>query len=378
MPLQVVSPISQGLVYLTFNQDSTCIAIADARGIKIYSLDSRKIVYSCELGAISLAEMLFSTSLMAYVGSGEQPLLTPRKLALMNTATQSSIQETSYTATILAVRLNRKRLVAVVDKFMYVHALETMELLRTIDIAQNLQGLCALTSAADPNLLAVPAAPDSGVIRVFDLLKEGGNVLCELKAHKSSLAALAWNHNSTMLASASCKGTVVRVHCLPQASKAFTFRRGTTPAMIHSLAFSGPGIEPALLCACSAHGTVHIFSLETADRHPAAVAASGLLAAVMPSSVGDLMEPARCIATVRLPCQGIPCMCTFAPCPPTTASTSMNGSLSSDGEDWGRPRVRLVAVTGAGMLHMYQVQNLWGPGKISCHMEGETDLLQER
>ena len=31
------------------------------------------------------------------------------------------------------------RLVAVVDKFMYVHALETMELLRTIDIAQNLQ-----------------------------------------------------------------------------------------------------------------------------------------------------------------------------------------------------------------------------------------------
>lgn len=90
------------------------------------------------------------------------------------------------------------------------------------------------------------------------------------------------------------------------------------------------------------------------------------------------MEPARCIATVRLPCQGIPCMCTFVPCAPAASGASMNGSLSSDGEEWGKARMRLVAVTGAGMLYMYQVHNLWGPSKISCHMEGETDLLQER
>lgn len=29
-------------------------------------------------------------------------------------------------------------------------------------------------------------------------------------------AALAWNHDGTLLASASVKGTVLRVHCLPQ------------------------------------------------------------------------------------------------------------------------------------------------------------------
>ena len=64
-------------------------------------------------------------------------------------------------------------------------------------VMPHLQGLCALTSAADPNLLAVPVAPDSGVIRVFDLLKEGGNLLCELKAHKTSLvnpATFATDH----------------------------------------------------------------------------------------------------------------------------------------------------------------------------------------
>ncbi len=36
---------------------------------------------------------------------------------------------------------------------------------------------------------------------------------------------MAWNHEGSLLASASQKGTVLRVHRLPQAAKAFTFRR---------------------------------------------------------------------------------------------------------------------------------------------------------
>ena len=83
----------------------------------------------------SLAEMLYCTSLMAFVGAGkscaiscslrsleqackayayrpdvgEQALLTPRKLTLLNTTTQKEIQHINYASTVLAVRLNRKR-----------------------------------------------------------------------------------------------------------------------------------------------------------------------------------------------------------------------------------------------------------------------------
>jgi hypothetical protein len=57
----------------------------------------------------SIAEMLFCTSLMAYVGAGEQPTLTPRKLFLVNTATGSVIQDISLPTSVLAVRLNRER-----------------------------------------------------------------------------------------------------------------------------------------------------------------------------------------------------------------------------------------------------------------------------
>ena len=75
-------------------------------------------------------------------------------------------------------------------------------------------------------------------------------------------AVMAWNHDGSLLASASQKGTVIRVFRLPDVSKAHTFRRGTTTSTIHSLAFSPPNVKPALLCAASAHGTVHLFALE--------------------------------------------------------------------------------------------------------------------
>jgi hypothetical protein len=40
--------------------------------------------------------MLFCTSLVAYVGAGEQPALTPRKLTVMNTSNEEAIQHLSF------------------------------------------------------------------------------------------------------------------------------------------------------------------------------------------------------------------------------------------------------------------------------------------
>ena len=46
----------------------------------------------------------------------------------------------------------------------------------------------------------------------------------------------------------------------------YSFRRGTRPAAIHSLAFSPASVQPALLCAASGHGTVHLYRLEEHER----------------------------------------------------------------------------------------------------------------
>lgn len=158
------------------------------------------------------------------------------------------------------------RLVVVLERRVYVHALPTLAHLRTIEVAPNPRGLAALAPCEEPCLLALPSSDSSGALRVYDLLREGGAVLAEVEAHRAPLAALAWNSDGSLLASASSKGTVIRAYRMPGAAKAFTFRRGTYPAVIHSLTFSPAGVSPPLLAAASSHGTVHVFRLEELGR----------------------------------------------------------------------------------------------------------------
>jgi autophagy-related protein 18 len=61
-----------------------------------------------------------------------------------------------------------------------------------------------------------------------------------------------------MLATASDKGTVIRVWSIPGAEKLYQFRRGTREARIHSINFN---VVSSLLAVSSAHDTVHIFKL---------------------------------------------------------------------------------------------------------------------
>jgi len=79
-----------------------------------------------------------------------------------------------------------------------------------------------------------------------------------IRAHKAPISALALNSTGTLLATASEKGTVIRVWGVPSAEKLYQFRRGTREARIYSLNFNVVG---TLLAVSSAHDTVHIFKL---------------------------------------------------------------------------------------------------------------------
>lgn len=79
-----------------------------------------------------------------------------------------------------------------------------------------------------------------------------------IEAHKSPLSAVALNSEGTLLATASDKGTIIRVFAVPAAQKVFQFRRGTYPSRIYSMSFN---LMSTLLCVSSATETVHIFRL---------------------------------------------------------------------------------------------------------------------
>ena len=66
-------------------------------------------------------------------------------------------------------------------------------------------------------------------------------------------------NSGTRLATASVKGTLIRVFDVSTGNLAIELRRGSNTATIYCINFNA---DSSLLCVSSDHGTIHIFSLE--------------------------------------------------------------------------------------------------------------------
>ena len=111
-------------------------------------------------------------------------------------------------------------------------------------------------SSSSASIPGPPPAPTTGDVLLFDTISL--SALNVIQAHKSPIACLALNSTGTMLATASDKGTVVRVYSVPDAKKLWQFRRGSSSARIWSINFNLTG---TLLAVSSDSSTIHIYRL---------------------------------------------------------------------------------------------------------------------
>ncbi|KAJ2613661.1 autophagy protein [Coemansia sp. RSA 1804] len=315
------------LLFINFNQDYSCLSVGTKNGYKIYNCEPFGKCYARSEGGIGIVEMLFCTSLVALVGSGDQPSLSPRRLQIINTKRQSIICELTFPTTILAVKLNRRRLVAVLEEQIYVYDISNMKLLHTLETPPNPAAICAMSPSSENCFIAYPtpasvssAAPQrqgsggSGngggggglpldIPVTSDVMVFDANA-CEpiniIQAHKSPVSCVAINRDGTMVATASDKGTVIRVFALPGAQKIAQFRRGSYPAKIHSITFNATS---TLLLVSSDTDTVHIFRIADGRNRRARPGASSSLhpsdsfaSSVASSSDADSMNGADAMA----------------------------------------------------------------------------------
>lgn len=257
--------------FVTFNQDHSHLGVGTTNGYRIYTTDPFNKQSESREGDVSSLEMLFSTSLVALT-------LSPRVLRIQNTKRHSTICEMTFRTAILAMRLNRKRLVVVLESELYIYDISNMQMLKTEKTSPNPNAICALSASSENNYIVYPLptkaapatfqppshappksdhiAPTSGEVLIYDATKmEAVNVI---EAHNSPLSCIALNNDGTLLATASEKGTIIRVFSIPDAQKLYQFRRGSIPARIYSMSFNSTS---TLLSVSSATETVHIFRL---------------------------------------------------------------------------------------------------------------------
>ncbi|PWN40517.1 WD40 repeat-like protein [Ceraceosorus guamensis] len=264
---------ASSLLSVAFNQTQDCLSVGTRNGYSIYGVEPYGRLLSEKGDGRAIVEMLFQTSLVALVGTADSsPQSSPRRLEIVNTKRQTTICSLLFPTAVLAVKLNRQRVVVVTETEIFIYSISTMRLLHTIETSPNPQAVCALTPCSEPCYLAYPSpvpSPTSpfannttsttsmpGDVLIFDLTSL--TVVNIIQAHKTPISCLAFNSTGTMLATASDKGTVVRVFSVPGAQKLYQFRRGSRPARIYNISFNAVS---TLLCVSSDTETVHIFKL---------------------------------------------------------------------------------------------------------------------
>ncbi|XP_043819107.1 WD repeat domain phosphoinositide-interacting protein 1 isoform X2 [Dromiciops gliroides] len=305
-----------GLSCFSFNQDRTSLAIGTKTGYRLFSLSSveqlDQVHESSEIPDVYIVERLFSSSLVVVVSHTK-----PRQMNVYHFKKGTEICNYSYSSNILSIRLNRQRLLVCLEESIYIHNIKDMKLLKTIlDIPVNPTGLCALSINHSNSYLAYPGSLTTGEIVLYD-----GNTLktvCTIPAHDGPLAAITFNSVGSKLASASEKGTVIRVFSVPEGQKLYEFRRGMKRYVnINSLVFS---MDSQFLCASSNTETVHIFKLDNLTSSPEEPSTwSGYMGKMfmaatnyLPSQVSDMMNQDRAFATVRLNFSGQKNICTLS------------------------------------------------------------------
>ncbi|CAH1397501.1 unnamed protein product [Nezara viridula] len=244
-------------IFVSFNQDYTSLSVSTCNGYRILSLNTIEQpleICQSETEDICIVERLFSSSLLAMVS-----LSSPRKLKVCHFKKGTEICNYSYSNTILAVKLNRARLVVCLEESLYIHNIRDMAVLHTIrDTPPNPSGLCALSTDSDNCFLAYPGSSTIGEVQIFDTVHLNCKMM--IAAHDSPLAAMMFSPNGNLIATASEKGTVIRVFNVADGVKLHEFRRGVKRCVnIYGLAFSP---DASLLAATSNTETVHVFKLE--------------------------------------------------------------------------------------------------------------------
>jgi len=181
------------------------------------------------------------------------------------------VLEVTLPSPVLAVRLKRDTLVAVCRNQIHVFSFPNRcQKLYTLTTKDNPRGLCEISPMRGSHN---GGAMDGGEFMVFPGYKIGSLQIINMStteqhvssapvtinAHQNELYCIAINQQGSMIASASVKGTLIRIWDTVRRVMLVELRRGSDNAVIYCINFS---LGDEWLCCSSDKGTVHVFALQ--------------------------------------------------------------------------------------------------------------------
>ncbi|CAO2839743.1 unnamed protein product [Amaranthus hypochondriacus] len=255
---------SPTLLHISFNQDNGCFSSGTDRGFRIYNCDPFREIFRRDfdrVGGIGKVEMLYRCNILALVGGGPDPQFPANKVMIWDDHQCRCIGELSFRSEVRGIRLRRDRIIVVLEQKVFVYNFSDLKLMHQIETSTNPKGLCEVSQSAG-KLVLVCLGLQKGQVRVEHYISKKTKFIM---AHDSSIACFALTQDGGLLATASSKGTLVRIFNTFDGTLLQEVRRGADRAEIYSLAFS---TTAQWLAVSSDKGTVHVFSLKVNSSSP--------------------------------------------------------------------------------------------------------------
>ncbi|KAI0897472.1 WD40 repeat-like protein [Annulohypoxylon nitens] len=237
---------------VTFNSDASRFVVGLDSGFAIFHSISSQIqtarVFNAGLG---LVQMMGNANYLALVGGGRSPKFPQNKVIIWDDSKNKIALELATLTAVRGVQISKSRIAVVLQNSVRVYAFQKPPTpLARYETADNFLGLCCLTE----KYLVFPGRTP-GQVQVVQLATDSVSII---PAHSSSLRALQLSSDGELLATASEKGTIVRIFSTNSCAKLAERRRGSEFATIYSLRFSPSG---NMLACTSDKGSLHIFDV---------------------------------------------------------------------------------------------------------------------
>ena len=211
--------------------------------------------------------MLKKTNILALVGGGKLPKFSENKITIWDDHQGIIIRQIRLNSNIIKVKIRDDTIIGIVIDKIYVININTLETIDIVETFNNPHGIFSMSYHIIDFYIAFPHSKCKGKVQLENYIvskeirKEDKQKL--IQAHESNIAYITMNNEGTILATASDKGTLIRLFNVLKLEMITELRRGAKNVKINCLAFD---INTQYIGCTSDVGTVHIFDIHEVNK----------------------------------------------------------------------------------------------------------------